>query len=86
LAKIIDLKYEEHSNSIVFGVDHYNPEGGMISLKVPQTSDGQKPTVIMDGLPRDDVKITSDGKTIRIDLFIPPNQHEVQIKGVSHVT
>lgn len=86
LAKIIGLKYDEHSKSIVFGVDHYNPEGGIISLKVPQTSDGQKPTVIMDGLQRDDVKITSDGRTIKMDIFIPPNQHEVQIEGVSHVT
>jgi hypothetical protein len=40
----------------------------------------------MDGSPRDDVKMTLDGKTIKMDIFIPPNEHQVQVKGVSHVT
>jgi hypothetical protein len=40
----------------------------------------------MDGLPRKDVKMTHDGKTIRMDIFIPPDEHQIQVKGVSHVT
>ena len=36
LAKIIDLKYSSSSNSIFFGADHYNPDGGSITMKVPQ--------------------------------------------------
>jgi hypothetical protein len=36
LAKVIDLKYNDTSKSIVFGVDHYNPDGGVITLKLPQ--------------------------------------------------
>jgi hypothetical protein len=86
IAKIIDLKYDDQSKSIVFGVDHYNPEGDFITLKLPQIYDDQKLTVIIDGSPRDDVKMTRDGKTIKMDIFIPPNEHQVQIKGVSHVT
>lgn len=86
IAKIIDLKYDDQSKSIVFGVDHYNPEGGFITLKLPQIYDDQRLTVIMDGSPRDDVKMTRDGKTIKMDIFIPPNEHQIQVKGVYHVT
>jgi hypothetical protein len=86
IAKIVDLKYDDQSKSIVFGVDHYNPEGGFITLKLPQIYDDQRLAVIMDGSPRDDVKMTLDGKTIKMEIFIPPNEHQVQVKGVSHVT
>jgi len=86
IAKIIDLKYDDKSKSIVFGVDHYNPEGGIITLKLPQIYDDQTITVIMDGSPDEVVKMSRDGKTIKMDIFIPPNEHQIQIKGVSHVT
>jgi hypothetical protein len=86
IAKIIDLKYDDKSKSIVFGVDHYNPEGGIITLKLPQIYDDQTLTVIMDGSPDEVVKMSRDGKTIKMDIFIPPNEHQIQIKGVSHVT
>lgn len=86
IAKIIDLKYDDQSKSLVFGVDHYNPEGGFITLKLPQVHDNQELTIVMDGLPRKDVKMTHDGKTIKMDIFIPPDEHQIQVKGVSHVT
>lgn len=86
IAKIIDLKYDDQSKSIVFGVDHYNPEGGIITLKLPQIYDDQTLTVIMDGSSDEDVKMSRDGKTIKMDIFIPPNEHQIQVKGVSHVT
>jgi hypothetical protein len=41
LAKIIDPKYDDQSKSLAFGVDHYNPEGGYITLKLPQVYDNQ---------------------------------------------
>lgn len=86
IAKIINLKYDDQSKSIVFGVDHYNPDGGLITLKLPQLYDDQRLTVFMDGLARDDVKMTHDGKTIKMDIFVPPNEHQIQVKGVSYVT
>jgi hypothetical protein len=86
IAKIISLEYDDQSKSIVFGVDHYNPEGGLITLKLPQLYDDQRLTVFMDGLARDDVKMTRDGKTIKMDIFVPPNEHQIQVKGVSYVT
>jgi hypothetical protein len=88
LAKITEIRYENASNSIVFGVDHYNPDGGLITLKLPQMNHNEKPSVLMDELPYsgDDAKITSDGKTIYIDIFVPPEEHQVQVKGISSMT
>ena len=85
LAKIIDLKYNGSSNSIVFGADHYNPDGGSITMKIPQMYDNQKISVLMDGKPANTAEITADGKTIRIDIFIPPEEHELQILGVARM-
>jgi hypothetical protein len=83
LAKIIDLKYNSSTDSIVFGADHYNPDGGSITMKVPQMYDDQKISVLMDGKPANTAEITADGKTIKIDIFIPPEEHELQILGVT---
>ena len=85
LAKIIDLKYNSSSNSIVFGADHYNPDGGSITMKVPQMYDNQKISVLMDGKPANTAEITADGKTIKIDIFIPPEEHKLQILGVARM-
>jgi len=85
VAKIINLRYDDESKSVVFGADHYNPVGGFITLKLPQMSDDQKLVVKMDGLPDDDVKMTSDGKTIKLDIFIPPDEHQIEVNGVSYI-
>lgn len=85
LAKIIDLKYNGSSNSIVFGADHYNPDGGSITMKIPPRYDDQKISVLMDGKPANTAEITADGKTIKIDIFIPPEEHELQILGVARM-
>jgi hypothetical protein len=88
LAKIIDLKYNGSSNSIIFGADHYNPDGGSITIKLPQMYDNQKISVLMDGeqATAESAKITKDGKTIKIDMFIPPEEHQLQILGVAGTT
>lgn len=88
LAKVTEIRYENTSNSIIFGVDHYNPDGGMITLKLPQVNQNEMPNVLLDELAYggDDAKITSDGKTIYIDIFVPPEEHQVQIKGISSMT
>jgi hypothetical protein len=85
LAKIIDLRYNDETKSVVFGVDHYNPAGGFITLKLPQMSDAQKLVVKMDGILDDDIKMTSDGKTIKLDIFVPPNEHQIEVNGVSYL-
>jgi hypothetical protein len=48
-------------------------------------SDDQRIVVKMDDLPDNDVKITSDGKTIKLDIFIPPDEHQIKVNGVSYL-
>jgi hypothetical protein len=82
IAKISTLEYVNSTDSISFGVKHYNPEGGDLSLKVPQVSANQTIFVMMDDKTYDKPSINMDGKTINIDLFIPPGDHEMKIQGI----
>jgi hypothetical protein len=82
IAKISSLQYLNSTDSISFGVKHYNPEGGDLSLKVPQLSKNQSILVKMDDETYDGTSITMDGKTIHIDIFIPPGDHEMDIQGI----
>ena len=82
IAKISTLEYVNSTDSISFGVKHYNPEGGDLSLKVPQLSENQTIFVMMDDKTYDKPSISMDGKTINIDLFIPPGDHEMKIQGI----
>jgi hypothetical protein len=83
LVKISKLGYENSSDSMIFAADHYNPAGGNITLKIPQMVDNQKVDVLLDGNPYEKAKIIMDGKTVYIDIFIPPEEHNIQIKGVA---
>jgi hypothetical protein len=82
IAKISTLEYVNSTDSISFGVKHYNPKGGDLSLKVPQLSENQTISVMMDDKTYDKPSIRMDGKTINIDLFIPPGDHEMNIQGI----
>lgn len=82
ITKISTLEYVNSTDSISFGVKHYNPEGGDLSLKVPQLSENQTIFVKMDDKIYDKPSIRMDGKTIIIDLFIPPGDHEMNIQGI----
>jgi hypothetical protein len=84
LVKISKLAYENSNDSIVFSVDHYNPAGGNITLKIPQMVDNHKVNVLIDGKPYEKAKINMDGKTMNIDIVIPPEEHSIQIKGVAN--
>ena len=82
LAKISSLEYVNLTDSISFGVKHYNPDGGDLSLKVPQLSQNQTILVKMDDEMYDNASVEMDGKTIHVDLFVPPGDHEIDIQGV----
>jgi hypothetical protein len=84
LVKISKLAYENSNDSIVFSVDHYNPAGGNITLKIPQMVDNHKINVLIDGKLYEKAKINMDGKTMSIDIVIPPEEHSIQIKGVAN--
>ena len=88
IAKVSDFRYDNSTDSIKFGVEHYNPTGGPLTLRLAQLSYHHTVSVTMDGKPYPlvyDTKATinRDGKTIRLNIFIPKGEHQLVIKGVS---
>jgi hypothetical protein len=88
VVRISDFKYNTSNDSIMFAVKHYNPDGGPMSLKVVKNSGNSAAvSVMMDGKMYNNnnnalsVKML-DPKTVHIDLFIPPGDHALQIKGI----
>jgi hypothetical protein len=83
--RISDFKYNTANDSIMFQAKHYNPSGGPMSLKLVKNSGGSDVSVMMDGRTYNNngasIKMT-DPKTVHIDLFIPPGDHTLQIKGI----
>ncbi len=83
-AQISSLRYENTTDSIAFGVRPYAPDGGALSLRIPQLGENQTVAVMMDGeLHESSVK--GDGKTMSVDFFVPKGDHQVQIQGVRNV-
>jgi len=85
VAKVSSLRYDEATDSIAFGIKPYNPAGGPATLKFAQQSKNQTVAVMMDGEAYGRALVSMDGKTVNIDMFIPPGDHEVQIQGVRAV-
>jgi hypothetical protein len=81
-AQVSKIRYENETDSIAFGIRPYNPTGGPISLMIPQVSQNQSVTVMLDGKLHES-SIRDDGKTIYIDFFIPQGEHQVQIQRVT---
>jgi hypothetical protein len=84
VAAISSMRYEDSTDSLAFGIRPYSPSGWPLSLKIPQFSENQTLTVMLDGEAHD-ASIIADGKTISIDFFVPKGDHEVQIQGVRNV-
>ncbi|MBV9178658.1 MAG: hypothetical protein JO297_16655 [Nitrososphaeraceae archaeon] len=85
VVSISDFKYNTATDSIIFGVKHYNPDGGPMSLKIVKNSGNPAAamSVMMDGkLYKEAPLKTMDSKTVHIDLFIPSGEHNVQVKGI----
>jgi hypothetical protein len=87
---IRDLKYDNASDSIVFGVKHYDPDGGPLAIKVDSNeyTGSQNPlSLILDGKDLSiDRTITGDnGKVLTMNIIIPPKEHKVQILGISNL-
>lgn len=84
LAQISSLRYENATDSISFGVRPYAPNGGSLSLKIPQLSENQTVAVVLDGQLHE-ASVRGDGKTMHINFFVPKGDHQVQIQGVRNV-
>jgi hypothetical protein len=84
VVQISDLKYDNATDSLVFGIKHYNPAGGTFGLKMPETSKNPV-SVIMDGKLYSEASVKMDGKTVFVNFFVPPSDHQVQIKAIRNV-
>ncbi len=82
VAKVSSLRYDNTTDSIMFGIKHYNPNGGPAILQVPQMFEDQTLTVLLDGKPYDETTVTLDGRTVHLEFFVPSGDHEVQVQGV----
>jgi hypothetical protein len=93
VVRISDFKYSANNDSIIFAAKHYNPDGGPMALKLVKNSGNPAAvSVMMDGKMYNSnsnsnsnsaisVKML-DPKTVHIDLFVPPGDHSLQIKGI----
>ena len=84
IVSVSDFKYVSATDSLVFGVKHWNPTGGPMSLKIAKTSGAQDISVIMDGkMNNKDVSLkVMNPQTVYIDFTIPPGNHDIQVKGL----
>ena len=84
IVSISNFKFVSATDSLVFGVKHYNPTGGPMSLKIVKTTGSQDISVIMDGkMNNKDVSIkVMNPKTVYIGFIIPPGNHDIQVKGL----
>jgi hypothetical protein len=85
---IRDLKYDNASDSMLFGVKHYNPDGGPLAIKMASNEypGSQNPlSIMLDGkdLPIERTATNDNGKVLTMNIAIPPKEHEIQIIGIS---
>ena len=83
-AQVSSLRYENTTGSIAFGIRPYSPKGWPLSLQIPQFSQNQNVTVMLDG-ELHDASVKDDGKTVYIDFFVPKGDHQIEIQGVRNV-
>jgi hypothetical protein len=83
-AQVSTIRYENETDSMAFGIKPYSPTGGPLSFMIPQVSQNQIVTVMLDGKLHE-ASIRPDGKTIYIDFFVPQGEHQVQIQRVSNL-
>lgn len=83
-AEVSRFRYENTTDSIAFGIRPYNPDGGPLSIKIPQLRANQTVSVLVDGSVHQ-ASVRGDGKTIFIDFYVPKGEHDVQIQGVRNV-
>jgi hypothetical protein len=84
IVSVSDFKYVSATDSLVFVVKHWNPTGGPMTLKIAKASGAQDVSVLMDGkMNNKDVSVNlMNPQTVHIDFFIPPGNHDIQVKGL----
>jgi hypothetical protein len=85
IAQVSKLRYESETDSIAFGVRPYAPNGGPLTIKIPQLAQNHTVTVMVDGQLDEKASVRGDGRTMFIDFYVPKGDHQVQIQGVRNV-
>jgi len=81
VSKVSRLRYDNSTDSLSFGVTPYNPAGTLLALKFAQVNQNQTIAVLLDAQLYN-ASIAMDGRTVSVDMFVPPGDHEVQVQGV----
>ena len=82
-SKISDFTYDNKTDSLTFRADHYNPAGGYVTLKIPQVTENQITKIYLDNQIDNNSTTSQNGKTIEMNIFIPPKEHLIQINGIT---
>ena len=85
VSKVSSMRYDDSTDSLMFGIKPYIPAGGPVSLKFAQTYENQTVAIFVDNELQEDATVMMDGKTVHLTFFVPPGDHEVQIQGVRAV-
>lgn len=82
VSKISSFRYDNSTDSLVFGIKPYIPAGAPFSIKFAQSYENQTIVVFVDSELQEDATVMLDGKTAHVTFFVPPGDHEVQVQGV----
>jgi hypothetical protein len=85
VSKISRFRYDNSTDSLVFAAKPYIPDGASVSLKFAQSYGNQTMMVFVDNKLQEDAQVMLDGKTAHVAFFVPPGDHEVQIRGIRAV-
>jgi len=83
-SQISDFRYDNKTDSLIFKADHYNPAGGYVKLKIPQATENQIIKIYLDNQIDNNSTTSQNGKTIEMNIFVPPKEHLVQIDGITN--
>jgi hypothetical protein len=81
---VSNFGYDSSSDSIIFTIKPYNPNGGDVLFKIPQSKMDHKINVMLDGKIHSKAGIDMNGKTITMKIPIPPNEHDIVISGIQN--
>ncbi len=84
VAQVSGIQYENETDSIAFGISPYGPAGGPVSMMIAQMSEDPNLTVTLDGKTIQS-SVRADGKTIYVDFFVPPGQHQAQVNNITNL-
>lgn len=85
LAEVSRIRHDNATDSLIFSVRHYLPDGGPLNLKIPQVAQDHIVAVSIDGNVEEQAVVKGDGKTLSIDILLPKGQHEVVVQGVRNI-